>query len=787
MPIPPQSLTITSPFAISGDVTLNGYIEEHAGIPTRIISLAGTMGVMPGRDSVGSTGGSGNLFGATGLFAGTLQNATTTAKFATALVGVGSQPPNLYTQSDLTASSTDPTAQVKTGYVNMRLLEILLEYYAYLKSTGTPASKKLRLGFSMYKDNYIYLCTPMRFNRKKMANKPLEEQYEITLKAWKRINPTQSPGIASVAIAKQYTSSVLGQIATKLQQARSVLQSAKQTIEAVRTDVDSAVFEPLRTISLMVNDAANIEQSLDNLPTSILSDLQSDVILSWKQIGVNINPSTGISLNLNQINQEFSTVNLQTLGQYASTLGAGPVSSTTNTAVNSPFYAPNSTGNYVSSIVAGGGVYPSGQFIKSFNVGPIHKYFTNPDYYAQLWSQIKVNDINLSQSSSNAINTSITNARKLSKNYVQKIIDNIQLAADTYADSVGQGNATYNAVYNRTPGKQIRVATSQDFSILASFQSTVSTLQQFIATQSFNPSNPTPSSLNYIASLASASGITFQLPQSKFLVPVPYGTTLERLAAIYLGDPNRWIEIATLNQLKEPYIDEEGFNFQFVSSPSGAQVVIPQTDQIAINQTVWCTGPNLNDFKTTVLALQTTLDGNMVITLNILQNFNTPFNLTGYTTLFAFAPGTTNSQQLIFIPSDEPSNNLDNEYSGIPGVNNLDNLLAIGGIDLLLQPDMDLVVTNSGDCLYAFGLQNIVQTIQIVFATEKGSLLHHPEFGFPASVGQSVADLQLTRMIASLQGIFNNDPTFSGVKGISAQRNRKCIIVDGFFGPDRSG
>jgi hypothetical protein len=537
LPIPPQSLMISSPFAISGDVTLNGYVEEHAGLPTRMITLSGTMGFMPGRDSVANTGG-GNL---SAVFAGTVQAATNLGNFAQALVSGGSVTPvNLYDPEDLGTGQSDPTSMVKTGYVNMRLLEILFEVYAATKAKGTKDSRNLRLGFSMYKDNYIYICTPMNFIRKKLANKPLEEQYEIKLKAWKRINWVAAPGVSNTSLSTQYSQSVFGQIANTLNNARGVLQAAKQTILAVRTDVDSAIFAPLQSVNMMINDAAGITQTLNELPSSILNDIKPDIILSWQQIGPTINTSTGINIDLNAVNESFNSNNLAITGQYTNQLFSGPAP-TGAVSANLAVAQNIQTGQNVSAITAGGGVYPSGAAINSFNIGPLQQVFNNPDYFAPLLSQIKINQVSLSNSSNNLINQTITNARAITKNYIQTLIDNIQIAADAYADAVGQGNTTYNQIYNRTPLPQIRQATMQDFDVLGSFQDTISTLQSLIATKNFNPAKPTPSTLNYIAGLANASNITFDLPLSKFLIPFPYGTTLERLAAIYLGDPNRWI------------------------------------------------------------------------------------------------------------------------------------------------------------------------------------------------------------------------------------------------------
>jgi hypothetical protein len=39
LPMPPESFSISMPFAIGGSVTLGGYVEEHNGAPTRNITL----------------------------------------------------------------------------------------------------------------------------------------------------------------------------------------------------------------------------------------------------------------------------------------------------------------------------------------------------------------------------------------------------------------------------------------------------------------------------------------------------------------------------------------------------------------------------------------------------------------------------------------------------------------------------------------------------------------------------------------------------------------------------
>lgn len=82
LPIPPQEMSISTPFAITTTVTLGGIIEEHNGAPLRTISFSGTTGVQPLR---GITGTLGQANIAQAIFAGTInavQNAASSVQSA---------------------------------------------------------------------------------------------------------------------------------------------------------------------------------------------------------------------------------------------------------------------------------------------------------------------------------------------------------------------------------------------------------------------------------------------------------------------------------------------------------------------------------------------------------------------------------------------------------------------------------------------------------------------------------------------------------------------------------
>ena len=92
--------------------------------------------------------------------------------------------------------------------------------------------------------------------------------------------------------------------------------------------------------------------------------------------------------------------------------------------------------------------------------------------------------------------------------------------------------------------------------------------------------------MEYVAGLAATSGIQFNVPTSKILAPVPFGLTIEGIALRYLGDAQRWIEITTLNSLRDPYIDENGFQTSLLSNATGRQFTVADNSNFWLGQTI---------------------------------------------------------------------------------------------------------------------------------------------------------------------------------------------------------
>src|SRR5690606_37592854 len=130
------------------------------------------------------------------------------------------------------------------------------------------------------------------------------------------------------------------------------------------------------------------------------------------------------------------------------------------------------------------------------------------------------------------------------------------------SNEFGANDATVNRILGRpAPKERLTPMTLEENEFLVALMEAVTQMDILTATREVDESrrvNP----IQFVGDYASQYGVPFESAStSKILVPVPFGKSLEEISLRYLGDANRWLEIATLNALRDPYIDEEGFNY----------------------------------------------------------------------------------------------------------------------------------------------------------------------------------------------------------------------------------
>jgi hypothetical protein len=726
LPIAPEQLQIQAPFAIVTTKTLGGVVEEHNGIPFKMIVASGTTGVWPLRTAQSDALSAGGL-GNTGLLAGTIGAATQTSNAFNELVN-----------GTAAAGLTGPQGADLhgTGYYQFRLLRIFLEQYAKAKRDGANA---YRLLFVPFKDEVAYVVSPVLFNMRKDATNPLKYRYDLQLRAWNEV-PSSSLENPSFELSTSAFDWNLGSILQKITAAQKLILSAVSMVNAFRADVQ-AVLNVVRQVILAVKLMVQAVIAIIDLPLQLYNDFKGMVLESWKQV-----------------ESLFTGTGPGTFKGSFAAYSAGKQNATLSgrSFTNSP------------TLVNDAGITIDPSVLDAIFASP----FTQ--MASEFLSTITIDKLSITPEMQKRIDTEVQRVQAFTTADFAKMRDTVQEAMVSIADTVGASDATFDATFANTHPTTTRTPNLEDFNILFAINDVVDVLNQ-LSTMSSSANSTANVTADYIAGIASGSGIAFQKPMSKYAVPFPYDFTLEHLSRQYLGDSDRWMEIAMLNGLREPYVDEVGFDVTFLADGKQSQIVVNSATNLEIGQPVWIQSNFVGREKRHIVNITAISQDNIILTLD------GPADLAKYKVkagayLHAFLPDTVNSQQLIYIPSDIAVQD-NSELAKVPGIDVFDDLLEIGGVDLLLTQDNDLAITNDGDCRLAYGMSAIVQRAKVALGTPRGTLFKHPTFGLPLQLGQSVADLDVKDLASACQNLFTGDTAFEGVTSVSVSQAGPAVNI----------
>lgn len=716
LPIPPQEMSIQTPFATTVTATLGGILEENNGVVFKNISFSGSTGVFPLK-------GSGTQYvtpnSLEGIFAGTINAAQGVASAARSVTGKKYN----FNLIDEPAASA---ALKGTGYYQFHLLQHFLEGYAYIKKIG---GSDFRLALVMHKDDEAYFVTPLAFSLQRSAASPLEYMYSLQLKAWRR-TPLNIVGSASEG---DYTTSkdtsLFDRVRDGISGIREVIQGGQGVLDAIRSDLARSVFDVVRQVSLAATDALDLSISVVDLPAQILSDA-SDAIgdvmkvpAKAREIESNFRAiGTTYQAELDKMNKRLD---------YNDDWSTAPTTS-------------------------------KDQLSLARDQEPRDEELPSP-----LLNGMSVSNLKLSPSLNSKIEAEKIRVRNLSRADFERMKATVVSASAEFAYAVGASDPSFDATYGIHTSALLRsTPTSQDYEILYALDSLMSVMDEMIIANS-GPTGVNP--VEYIGGLATRSGIAFTQPASKYGVPFPYGSTLERLAARYLGDSDRWHEIAALNGLTAPYVDEEGVDYLLLVNGSEDQVVVDFTDNLYIGQPVWI-GSNIAPRTKRRIRSLDRIGDNLIVTLDGDRDMDR-FTTIALATLHAYLPNTINSQQLVYIPSALPAEESGFRTDRIPTYNSTDTLVKIAGVDLLLTSDLDVVITGDGDGMWAMGMTNLIQRLKIGMGTPQNGLMLHPGYGVYVPVGSSLADLSIGDVGKSIEDFVATDSAFSGVPYISVAQD----------------
>lgn len=706
LPLTPKQLQITDQFAINTSATMRGVIEEHNGVKFKMISASGTTGIWPGRI-------------------------------------------NLEDGSLTTPEQEDKG--IGTGYFQALLLQQFLEQYAMAKKD--PANKSWRLVFDCPKTNESFIVTPIQYSITRSERSPNEFLYNMQFKAWKRVelNSIKLDAALGAALGAELGAaspiapdvSAFDKLNQALSKGRSFMSASLNKIRAIRADFRKP-FDALRKVSVFIKDASGVALQVSDLPSKILKDIDSSI--------------KRIASDLGAADSNFSAAFTNPFG-----LDRGKSADSKARSVASKISSENNKNEGVSSAQIEAGELGN-EARDAQKASPINAIFSEPEGNFDFFNGIDVNSLTLTPQQQIAIDDEIELNSLISIEELKEITEEIQDLMLDLTNSFGAGDAFFSEVYGRPEPKQRATAmTLEEFELISALEEIVLNLNILTSTRELDDDRR-QSSLEYVGGLADDSGITFDSASTaKQLVPVPFNLTIEEISARYLGDADRYNEIITLNNLRSPYIDEDGFFYNLLSNGDGRQFNIETNENLFVGQKIQLSSNTVPTFTRKITAIEKITDTNYLITVDGVSNLNS-LTTSNQAKIKGFLPGTVNSQNQIYIPSDLAINEEPRTFE-IASLND-DPLTNFSKIDWLLDDSGDVVLNSFGEIGLANGITNLIQSLKMKVLTQKGQLLSNSSFGLALAPGAIVNDINTESILKDLREMVLQDPRFEAVEKI---------------------
>lgn len=718
LPISPQSLSTDTSFAISTTATQQGIVEEHNGVVFKMINMSMTMGVFTGRKSIGVETKRNTSLVET-VFESSLSSLSQLQGSINALRNVATS-----NTAQSKPDANDPTDDdlYSTGYYQALYLSRFLEQYALAKKD--PSKKFWRLCFFNAKDNEAYLVTPQRFTLQRSVQRPTEYVCNLSLKAFRRIDLEQSEPEKPALLVDLNSPNFFQRAINTITAARGVLSNAQNLIKSVRSDFRRP-FELLRQVTVLLKETAGVFRTAADLPAAIIKDLDSQLAQVASEL-VEFNEGLGAA-NSQVLLKNKRKAQVDAMGQLVKANG-------TNLGL------PGGNLSLISS--------------------PALNPFQNPEGNFDLLDALSINNLNFSQSQRDIIDRDIQQSSSLSVDQLRSHMVELRSLVQDIANQFGAGDATAYDILGLPPPKQRAIPLSIDeLEILESLYEVLSIYDQLTASQALDNSrilNP----IQYTQEIANIYGIPFQDSQSKLLAPVPFGLSIEQIALRYLGNAQRWIEIAALNNLREPFIDEVGFELNLLSNGEDRRFTLPKDSRLYVGQKIYLQSDSVSRFSRNIIQIDEVGSDAVLVTVDGAPDLSV-LTISDGASIKGFRSGTVNSQDQIFIPIDAPSI-LDNDILPPEQYRN-DEAVALSKVDFLLSDSGDIVLDSSGDVKLAAGVTNLIQALKTIVLTELGSDITQPGLGIDAKVGDNIADIQVASIFSQIDAQIKEDPRFAGI------------------------
>lgn len=264
-------------------------------------------------------------------------------------------------------------------------------------------------------------------------------------------------------------------------------------------------------------------------------------------------------------------------------------------------------------------------------------------------------------------------------------------------------------------------------------------------------------------------------------IAVPFEISLESMAKKYLGNPDLYFELVTVNNLQPPYVDEVGEKFPLLAPGAVNNLIISSVrkDDIPVGTKIGVGSYKVREEARIIEKIVDNGDGTVIIFLSGAQDL-AKLKVTEGAYVRIYAPHTVNSGSFVLIPLTIDSPNRPKYTPQSDELRRLDAALLNFGVDILRDERTGgFVIDSNCNFKYAAGLVNVRQAVLFALRTVQGELPFHPGYGITVNIGDryyGTTDEAVVFANALRQSLLK-DPRFKDVQVVGLSTTNTGIAL----------
>jgi hypothetical protein len=374
---------------------------------------------------------------------------------------------------------------------------------------------------------------------------------------------------------------------------------------------------------------------------------------------------------------------------------------------------------------------------------------------SEFFLQVQLTAIGLTTQETTFVNLELKRVSEFTIDTFRAMLRFLKSQRDLSSDLIGLGDDLYSEIMGKTTATKQRDTTTED---LVALQQTTE-IENFVLGIILDfkyQKDQSPNLLQISQGNISPDSDVQLVDVYRSYFEVPFTTSLEQMASDYLGSKTLWYELATVNNLKPPYVDTAGVRTELLENGSGVtcRVSDEYVERLRIGATVGVSS-RIVPIEYRVIE-RSTINGDGTVSLQ-LRGLD---DLSKYKTIHGaylrvFAPETIQEFSFVKIPFAIRAPFSKSPSPGTQALKTLDKALYNFGVDLSMNETTgDLVFSAQGDLKLQAGLANIRQAVANRIRTLKGQVPLHRDYGLPESIGDFMFGATTA---AKIQGMIQNE------------------------------